>query len=408
MGFEPQAFKDECFNIADWWLAHALDHENGGFYGAVSFDNVPDKTAHKSIILNSRILWFFSVAAQFAADDDERRHRYNKAATRIFQYLVDHFIDSEYGGVYWMLDAKGQLLDGKKHTYAQGFSIYAFSAYYDLTQNQQALDLAVQCFELIELHAKDNDFGGHFEARSQNWGHLEDISLSEKEDNSPKTMNTNLHVLEAYTGLHSTVRDMPQLSSTVAEALATSLQVFCDKVVNIETGHTKMFMNEQWLDHSQAYSFGHDIESSWLIFKAIKSLRGTAYEAEQYIRHVKMLGAIAYNDGLQADGSMGDEYEINTQKFAKSSWWAQAEAMVGLATMWRLGEGDKYKEAALRVWVFACDNFIDHTHGEWFWYSKKHQQPEVSEYKVGPWKAPYHTGRAMMQMYELLKEHDAS
>lgn len=400
-------FKNECYAIADWWLEHAIDSDNGGFYGAISFDNTPDKTAEKSIILNARILWFLSEAAQFVQGcDDGRKQAYSAGAHRVYQYVVDRFVDSENGGVLWLLDAKGKVVDGRKHTYAQGFAIYAFSAYYDLTGNQQAIDLAMQCFELIELHAKDNEFGGHFEARSQTWGHLEDIRLSEKEDNSPKTMNTNLHVLEAYTGLHNTIVSHAGTVSSAQEdkvrtALAASLQVLCDHVVNMETGHTNMFMSEAWQDHSRRFSFGHDIESSWLIYKAIKSLHGTKDAADHYMAQVRRLGEVAANDGLRDNGSMADEYEFENKVFCDNSWWVQAEAMVGLATMWSIGEGEGYKVSALKVWQYVQDNFMDHENGEWFWFSKQDQAPEESEYKVGPWKGPYHTGRAMMQMHHL-------
>lgn len=390
-------FQRECFAIGDWWLEYSMDLDNGGFYGAVSEDNVADKSAAKCVILNTRILWFFSEAATRTQCAD-----YRLAATRAFDFIRARFFDSEYGGVVWMLDAMGQVVDGRKHTYAQAFAIYGLSAYYSLTEDPLALDLAMQCFALLERHAKDTHHNGYLEAFNQSWGALDDIRLSAKEDNSPKTMNTNLHVLEAYTALLNVVASHPRHGRAVAEALYNELTVFCDHVVNLETGHLSMFMDEAWRDHSRTYSFGHDIESSWLIHKAIKSLQPTGYDTSRYLPHVFRLAKTALVEGLQADGGMGDEYELHAQCFGPSAWWVQAEAMIGFTNMWYLGQGEQYLVAAIEVWRHVQAQYLDKDNGEWLWFAKRDCHHTRAGYKIGAWKAPYHNGRAMMQMVELL------
>lgn len=392
-----QQFMAECHAIGDWWLTYAVDHENGGFWGEVSHDNTPNRSADKCVILNMRILWFFSEAAIVTG-----RQGYVDAARRAFNYLSAKFIDREHGGVLWMLDSQGELRDGRKHTYAQAFAIYALSAYCRLTGEAEALDLAAGLFDLLEQKARDREYGGYFEAYAQDWGPLTDVRLSEKEDNSPKTMNTHLHVLEAYTGLYEAVREAPERAEPVAAALADTLAVFCERIVDLSTGHVRMFMNEAWADHSHAYSFGHDIEASWLIHKAIKALEQSAYPAWQYMPHVERLAQVALRDGLTASGRMADEYDLLEKTFVRSAWWVQAEAMVGFANMWRLGHGESYREAALRIWQEVQQNYIDHEHGEWLWYAKTDLAPHLSEYKIGAWKAPYHNGRAMIMLSDLL------
>lgn len=393
-----EPFRAECCAIADWWLRYAVDKENGGFYGQVSHCNIPNRGADKCIILNARVLWFFSAAAKFTGCQD-----YRDAAEKSFTYIKEHFVDHEYGGVLWMLNAKGEVVDGRKHTYAQAFAIYAFSAFFDLCGRSEVLQLALDYFDLLEKHARDRIFGGYFEGFTQSWGAHDDVRLSLKEDNSPKTMNTNLHVLEAYTALHESVRSQTAHAKRVGAALADELQVYCDHIVDLGSGHVRMFLDEQWVDRSTHHSFGHDIESSWLIQKAMHSLEGTSHsEVARFQRHVDRLALTCLEQGLKSNGSMVDERDITSGHCTQSAWWVQAEAMVGFANMWRRGAGEQYLEAVLRIWAHIQEHYIDSEYGEWHWYAKYDVTPESSEYKVGPWKAPYHSGRAMMQVYQLL------
>ena len=190
-------FREELVAIADWWLEHSVDHELGGFYGEVGADNLPVHHASKGIILNSRILWFFSeVAAQLQS------HEYRLAAKRAYDYIASYFFDKEYGGVYWELDAKGDPINTKKQVYAQAFTIYALTAYYQLTQDALVLAQALQCFELLESKTIDREHEGYLEAFTREWGVIKDVRLSEKDLNFPKSQNTHLHVLEAYTTLN--------------------------------------------------------------------------------------------------------------------------------------------------------------------------------------------------------------
>ncbi len=392
-----QSFLGECCAIGDWWLAHAVDHEFGGFWGEVGRDNIPKKSAAKSVVLNARVLWFFSEAAVLSGRDT-----YADAAHRAFKYFIERFIDPVHGGAFWLVSATGELLDGRKHSYAQSFAIYALSAYYQLSRDPAALALALNIFDLLERHARDRQHGGYFEAFAQDWGPLAEIRLSPKEDNSPKTMNTNLHVLEAYTALFTAVREDTVRAAEVGPALAGLLQVFCERIVDMETGHLRMFMNEAWIDHSHGFSFGHDIEASWLIHKAMTALEVASYPVQRFIQQVERLAEVALRDGLSPTGRMADEYDLATDTYAMSSWWVQAEAMVGFANMWHLGYGDHYRAAALRIWGYVQENYLDREYGEWLWFAKTDVPPAATEYKIGAWKAPYHNGRAMMMMSKLL------
>lgn len=390
-------FMAECNAIANWWIVYAQDRENGGFWGEVAHDNVPKRDAPKSIILNTRILWFFSTLALRT-----KSAAHAEVARRAYYYLRERFIDRDHGGVYWMLNAAGDVIDGRKHTYAQAFAIYAFSAYYEFSGDRESLDLAMMCFTLLETHARDGRHGGYFEAYAQDWGPLADIRLSEKEDNSPKTMNTTLHVLEAFSGLCKAVPANHERRAEVCSALADILTVYCERVVDMQSGHLRMFMSEDWQDHSHAYSFGHDIESSWLIDKAIDVVVPHYPVAERYRAQVKRLAEVAWAEGLLPGGIMADEYDVASGVFSRSAWWVQAEAMVGFANMWAHGGGERYLDAAVSIWRHVQQSYLDREYGEWLWYSRHDLAPGLSEYKIGRWKAPYHNGRAMLLMHQLL------
>jgi len=390
---EPAAqFLAELYAIGDWWLTHAVDREYGGFWGEIAYDNTPNKKAQKCIILNTRILWFFSAAARLTGRED-----YTVGAQRAFDYLLEYFVDVEHGGVYWMLDAQGRLVDGRKHSYAQAFAIYALSDYYQLSGDSRSLDLALQLFELLEQHAKDPENGGYFEAYSQDWEPLVDIRLSEKEDNSPKTMNTHLHILEAYTALFRAADGRSPQAVQVEAALLEVLHLFCERMVDLQSGHVRMFLTDDWEDCSRAFSFGHDIEASWLICQAVEALSSRSYLAREYWLHAERLAELALGEGLLADGRLAEEIDLNRGNSGLSAWWVQAEAMVGFANMWAMGNGEHYKEAALRIWDRVQELHMDKDHGEWFWFARSDIPPQGT-YKIGAWKGPYHNGRAMMML----------
>ncbi|HOY23653.1 MAG TPA: AGE family epimerase/isomerase, partial [Cellvibrio sp.] len=225
-------FRQELIVIADWWLENTIDHEQGGFYGEVAADNVPVKNASKGIILNSRVLWFFSEAARELQAD-----KYRQAAQRAYDYIVNYFFDKEHGGVYWELDAQGNPINTKKQVYAQAFTIYALTAYYQLTQDARVLAQALACFELLEKNTIDCEHEGYLEAFTREWGVIEDVRLSDKDLNFPKSQNTHLHVLEAYTTLNK-VHPTPE----IAAALRYNIELFDKYMIDKDTYHLRMFL----------------------------------------------------------------------------------------------------------------------------------------------------------------------
>ena len=197
-------------NILDFWMERMID-PSGGFYGRIDGHGVLHPNADKAIILNTRILWTFSAAFQITGNN-----KHKKTADRAFDYLVNHFLDKQHGGVFWMLNSKGNVVADKKQIYAQAFAIYALAEYHKVNESSDALAVACELFKYIEKHSFDKDKNGYLEALDVTWSPLLDVRLSDKDMNATKTMNTHLHVLEAYTNLYHIWPD-PFTSETTQE-----------------------------------------------------------------------------------------------------------------------------------------------------------------------------------------------
>ena len=252
----------EYKNILQYWMDRTIDREDGGFLGEVDHLGQSIKEAPKGVVLNMRILWTFSSAYNFLKDE-----RYLEIAHRAYEYLIKYFWDTEFGGVFWSLTHDGQILESRKQVYAQGFAIYGLSEYYRATKKQEALDFSIELFRLIEKYSFDEKHNGYLEAFSREWEPLEDMRLSEKDANSPKTMNTHLHIIEPYSNLYRVWSD-----ELLAKKMKNLVELFLDKIFHPKTGHLHLFFDTDWTVQSNIVSYGHDIEGAWLLCEAAELL----------------------------------------------------------------------------------------------------------------------------------------
>lgn len=371
-------------NILHYWTTRMVDHSRGGFFGRRDGFDQLDPDADKGVILNTRILWTFSQAAREYSTDCL------PLAERAYDYLRQHFVDHEKGGVYWQLDCNGKPVNSKKQIYAQAFAVYALSEYYLATRNQGSLDLAIGIYQLIEQHSFEPKFNGYLEAFDRDWNLLEDLRLSDKDANEKKTMNTHLHVLEAYTNL---LRCWP--APQLREKLGNLIEIFCARILNADL-HFGLFFDEQWNLKSDEISYGHDIEGSWLLHEAAVVLDDQDLIGQTSDIAVKMVD-VAMSQGLDSDGGL-----MNEAHDSDKHWWPQAEALVGLVNAWQLTGNSIYFDNALKVWQFIKDRLIDRKNGEWYWRVNREGVVNFSEDKAGPWKCPYHNGRAMLELLRRL------
>jgi len=387
-------FKHELNQILEFWMNHAPDDAQGGFHGELGDDGTPKAGAIRGSVLNARILWTFSAAYNLNGDE-----RYLAMAQRAFTSLRSAFIDPVHGGVYWSVTAHGRPDDLKKQIYALSFAIYGLAEFYKAEQDQEALDIAVALYNSIERHSYDPQQSGYFEAFSRDWGHLEDLRLSDKDANEKKTMNTHLHVLEAYTNLYRIWPD-----AQLAIQLRRLIIDFETHIINRQSGHLYLFFDENWQVKSDTLSYGHDIEASWLLVEAAEALHDP--EIISRIKQTSIAIAVAAAKGLNDDGSMNYEYEPATDHLiGERHWWVQAEAVVGYYNAFQISGEKHFLDKALAVWNYTIKKIIDHDRGEWHWGRQADDVLMGGYGKGGFWKCPYHNGRACIEMIQRLSQY---
>jgi mannobiose 2-epimerase len=377
----------ELTRITDFWLRHAVDDTHGGFIGQLDEASHVVAGADKGAVLNARILWTFAAAYRHT-----QQPAHLTAATRAFEYFVGHFLDNEYGGVYWLLDAQGQVLNPRKQMYALAFAIYGLSEYHLATGSAQALAVSQALFEWLEAHSYDAAHGGYLEAVGRSGEPLADLRLSTKDRNAPKTMNTHLHVLEAYANLY---RCWP--TARLAERLGGLLRTFLARIIDARTGHLQLFFTRDWQPVADLVSYGHDIEAAWLLREAAEVLGDATLLVQVNAVAARLVQTTAA--AQLADGSLPHELDRASGHLDQHrEWWVSAEAMVGLLD----GYGQSHDEALLRrsyqAWQFAQRHLLDADLGEWRWGVEADCQPMRGQDKIGFWKCPYHNARACLEV----------
>jgi mannobiose 2-epimerase len=387
------AVRNELENdLIPFWLERSIDTENGGFIGQMSNDETIDTEAPKGLILNTRILWSFSALYKFSQDA-----RFRGMAQLAYDYLEAYFLDSSFGGVFWLLDYKGHPLDNKKKIYGQAFYIYALAEYYQAFEDSSALERAGEMFDLIETHSRDRTYGGYIEVCNRDWSMADDLRLSDKDMDEKKSMNNHLHLLEAYTNLYH-IRP----ESRLRERLTELIDIFDQRITDPDTGHLNHFFDDTWFPKSDNYTFGHDIEASWLLCEAAEVLEEPALTIRVQQLAFK-LARLTLAEGLDNDGGLNYEGRAGQVTNPNREWWPQAESVIGFLNAYEISVDDSFLEAAKNAWTYIEKYFIDRRHGEWFWRIDTTGLPDPDEPKVSQWKGPYHNIRACLEIIKRLK-----
>jgi len=381
-----EEFEAELDNILSFWEYNSVDQIHGGFIGQIDENNVRNYKANKGLILNARILWTFS-----AAYKQTKNQTHFELSQRAYQYLITYFYDKLNKGFYWLLSPEGEVMDTKKHIYAQAFVIYGLSEYYSISDDTDALDLAIETYRLIIEKSKDLVNGGFNEAFSMDWKELSDLRLSDKDVNVQKTMNTHLHIVEAFANLYESWADEELKSEIIS-----NLYLINDKFIDKKSGHLKLFFDNKWQDHTDAISYGHDVEAAWLL------LRCAEIVADDKLIEVYKEVAIKLIDSsisaIDADGGLWYEKGINSGVLIKEKhWWPQSEFVIGSINAYQLTSDIRYLEYCQNNWTFLKNHIKDPT-GEWYWGIDTDGHPMKNQDKVGFWKCPYHNVRMCLEL----------
>ena len=386
-----EVLKDLKENVLHFWEKYAVD-PSGGFYGMILNDGTPRPDEAKGVVLNARILWTFSTAYRLFGDEN-----YKHLANRAQRYLIDHFIDKELGGVYWSLHADGTPLDMEKQTYGMAFAIYGLSEHFRATGSTESLMQSIDLYKVLETQVREFENDGYIESFTRNW----QVPPKYGYDGTglaSKTMNTHIHLLEAYTSLYRVWRN-----EGLQKRLNTLINLVVDKIYNPETNHLKLFFNNQWESLEDIDSYGHDIETGWLLTEAAEVLEDKALLKRIEPIAVNLTDA-ALKEGRNEDGSL--IYERHGADYQRTlSWWCQAETIVGCVNAWQISGNEHYLHAADKTWEWVKTRMIDKEHGEWFRSVTSEGMPDLKTPKASMWNCPYHNSRMGFELFLRLSAH---
>lgn len=379
-------------DILPFWLNHARDLKRGGFYGEIRNDLVVDSNAPRGLLLTARILWTFSAAYRRYPDA-----RYLEMARWAYADLTTHFHDQTHGGFYWSITADQRPLETRKQTYGQAFAIYGLSEYALATGDRAARELALQTYQLLQKHCHDEQSGGFVETATRDWrrparwdAHIMGVPTA-------KSQNTNLHVMEAFTALLRTGPD-----ASVRDSLREMIEVMLTRILDPQTHHLILFLDEHWKPRGNTISYGHDIEVSWLLVEAAEVL-GEAPLIAKVRQESAAIAQATLAVGVDVnDGGIFNEGNPSGVTERSKDWWPQAEAVVGFLNAYQITGDARYFQASQHTWKFIQQHLIDRTNGEWFGCATTAPALRAHQPKAGFWKCPYHNGRACLELIERL------
>ncbi|WP_269226658.1 AGE family epimerase/isomerase [Flavobacterium eburneipallidum] len=376
----------ELHNIMAYWSKHTIDQKNGGFVGQINFKEQTNLEAEKGAILNARILWSFAAAYTITKDEEHKKN-----AQKAFEFILKYFYDSEFGGIYWSINPDATPKDTKNQIYALAFVIYGMTEYYAISKDEKALEIAISLYKKIQEYSYDPIHKGYFEAFTQDWQPIDDLRLSDKDANEKKTMNTHLHIVEGFANLYKVWKD-----ETLRDVIIELLETIEKHFINEETGHLRLFFDENWIEKPDVISYGHDIEAAWLLLQCAEIV-GDENLINNYKKYaIQMTDATL--EGIDKDGGLWYELDPEQNKLvAEKHWWPQAELMIGFYNAYQLTADENYLEVVLKNWAFIKNHILDNLNGEWFW-GVKEDYSLIEKDKVGFWKCPYHNSRACIEL----------
>lgn len=402
--------------VLDKWYPQSMDTVDGGFLSNFSYDFIPGEKQEKMIVTQSRHVWTNAKASEKYPDVEY----FKEGAAHGFEFLRDKMWDWEYGGFYWLVDKQGQQIGNPMKTaYGNAFGIFALAAYYQSSGNPEALALAKEAFYWLDKHAHDSIDGGYYQHLDPNGTPISrPADTPSTSDLGYKDQNSSIHILEAFTELYHVWPD-----SLLKDRLEEMLLLIRDQIVT-ETGYLTLFLNPDWtpvsfrdstdevilahhnLDH---VSFGHDVETGFLMIEASETL-GWENDEKTHTIAKKIIDHALENGWDESVGGFYDEGYYFHDGFRiihdTKNWWAQAEGMNALLLMAELYPEDPhdYYGKFLKLWDYTDTYLIDHENGDWY-SGGLDKQPELKTAGKGNiWKGIYHHYRSLDHCINRLRE----
>lgn len=422
-----QELRDELTgDILPFWSRYR-DDAQGGFFGNINNDGSFDADAPKGLVMHTRLLWTYAQALidgyqVSTRQGEEISHR--DQAEHAYKFLRDRLADKTNGGFHWFVPAAASAEPSHSHrdipglpeakiVYGQAFAVYALSTWFRASGEKAAMELALNTFDLIEKTARDREYGGYWEGVGQDWSAPCASALGAEDPRVEKSMNTNLHVMEAWTALHLALKqagkwlsgrdlDLGSRLPEVAESLGALVHIHADRI-RVRPGHLGLYFSRDWSGEHPVESYGHDVEASWLIAEAAEELWGHAIPAKIRDCVIELAAAGAEildrNDGSMPNESHGAHIDLDR------IWWVQAESMVAMVNLWQLDGDPAHIGRAVAIWEYVKRHIVDRENGEWFWGRQADGLVMPGRQKGGMWKANYHNGRACMEIIRRANSH---
>ena len=392
-------------DVIDVWFPRSVDHEHGGFHTHFTRDWRWAPGDGKFSVMQGRMTW---VAAQIAMRDSQRKSEFLPIVQQGVSYLENVMWDKQDGGFFWGLDDDGHITpaftDGK-HLYGISFCIYGLAAAYEATGDPEALALAKKAYRWTDRHAHDSVHGGYHEWLARDGTPVQPHAPSGQVAAGPigplgfKSMNTHIHLLEAFTGLYK-VWPNPALRARLEEMLAIVRDKIC-----VEPGAMNLFFTADWHAIPDLDSYGHDVETAYLLLETDELLHRKASPrtermARMLVEHALAYGWDATNGGFFQDGPTAGK-PANTQK----EWWVQVEGLNALLIMHqRYGRQDPvYFQRFLEQWNFIKNHTIDAEYHGLYNLTQADGTP-ITQDKGSIWKGGYHDGRAFWNVTKRLRK----
>jgi len=366
-----------ALEVATFWKTHGLDAEYGGFHGMHDRNGQPVLGAEKGLIQQSRHLWTFSTWYERREPTPEIR----ALADDVYRFLITHYLDDDHEFFFKVDRAGTQVVETKKQLYAESFAIFGLATYARIFDVPEARALALACFRSIDRRSHDGQYGGYDQTHDPGW-----LTAG-----ASKETNTHIHLLEAFTALHRLDPD-----PLVRTRLQEMVDVTAHRLAQPSGYAHKEFYRDWRTFGPPRVSYGHDLETAWLIMDALTALDQAAPDVAASARR---LGERSSTEGY--DPRHGGYFEEGVPDGApdrpEKVWWIQAEALPGLWWTYKLSGDPVHIDRLERTLDWIGSHQRNAETGEWYWgILPDGSIGERGDHMGEEWKASYHSLRALI------------